>query len=128
MYGTPQQVRDLTGVQPSSLSKGMTEAELDVVLTIWLEQLSVEIDIRLKETIATTDARYKGIEAVILRTIAKLVGYAVQNRTNKVIQIGEFAVRLLNASDVVRDLNQELKPYKKGEATLFLSSEEWISP
>lgn len=128
MYGTPEQVKGLTGVQPVSLAKGMTEEELNVVLTTWLEQLSVEIDTRLGETVSTADARYKGIEAVILRTIAKLVGYAVQNRTNKVVQVGEFAVRLLNASDVVRDLNQELKPYKKGKATLFLSSEEWITP
>lgn len=123
MYGTPEQVKRLTGVQAASLAKGMTEEELDQALSVWLEQLSAEIDTRLGETVTDVDARYKGIEAVILRTIAKLVGYAVQNRTNKVVQVGEFAVRLLNASDVVRDLNQELKPYRKGKATIFLSSE-----
>lgn len=128
MYGTPEQVKDLTGVQPASLAKDMTDTELDSVLSTWLTQLSAEIDTRLGETISTTDARYQGIEAVILRTVAKLVGYAVQNRTNRVVQVGEFAVRLLNASDVIRDLNQELKPYKKGKATIFLSSEEWMTP
>jgi hypothetical protein len=124
MYGTPKQIRELTGVQASHFSKAMTDEELDAILLQWINQISIEIDTRLKETISNDDSRYGGLESVALRTLSKLVGYAIQNRTNKVVQIGEFAIQLLNASDVVRDLTWELKPYTKKKTTVFLSSDE----
>ena len=123
MYGMPKQIRELTGVQASHFSKNLTEEELDAILLQWINQITVEIDTRLKEGVPSNDPRYAGIEAVALRTLSKLVGYAIQNRTNKVVQIGEFAIQVLNASDVVKDLNWELKPYSKKKIAIFLSSE-----
>lgn len=124
MYGTPKQIRELTGIQASSFSKFMTEEELDAVLLQWINHISIEIDTRLKESVSNSDSRYVGVEAVALRTLSKLVGYAVQNRINKVVQIGEFAIQVLNASDVIKDLSWELKPYAKKKIAVFLSSEE----
>jgi hypothetical protein len=126
MYGTPKQIRELTGIQASHFSKSMTEEELDAVLLQWINHIGTEIDVRLKETILNTDSRYIGTEAVALRTLSKLVGYAIQNRTTKVVQIGDFAIQLLNSSDVMKDLDKELRPYLKRKITVFLSSEEVI--
>jgi hypothetical protein len=124
MYGTPKQVRELTGIQASHFSKSMTEEELDAILLQWITHIGTEINVRLKETVSTGDSRYIGIEAVALRTLSKLVGYAIQNRTNKVVQIGDFAIQLLNSSDIIRDLDRDLRPYVNGKTTVFLSSEE----
>ncbi|SDY71816.1 hypothetical protein [Thermoactinomyces sp. DSM 45892] len=123
MYGSSLLVRQLTGVQPTTFK--VSDSELDAILVTWLVHISAEVDQRLGESVQPSDARWQGIESVVIRTVSKLVGYAVQSRTSKVVQVGEFAVKILNASDVVKDLDWELRPYQKRQLSLFHSGSEW---
>jgi hypothetical protein len=128
MYGTSEQVRELTGVTAKALGQNITDDQLTAIIETWLGHVAAEINNRLRETVLPADSRYKGIEAVALRTVAKLVGYAVQNRTTKVVQVGEFAIRVLDASDVTRELDRELRPYIKRRISIFHSGEKWVDP
>jgi hypothetical protein len=115
MYGTPQDVIFLTGIKPDDLGFH-DEAEPDKalydLLTQWLDRIGVAIDIRLGEgTVRNTDSRYKGLIDVSVRTTAKMVTVAIQQRTNPIVQIGDFSVGAVDTTDVIRGLDTELKPY-----------------
>ncbi|MBD1373753.1 hypothetical protein IC620_15510 [Hazenella sp. IB182357] len=125
MYGSPEQIKQLTGLTTDRLSDDMSDIELDAILNEWITHIGVEINTRLGEVIPIDDSRYKGIEAVALRTIAKLVTYALQNRTSGIVQVNEFTIKMLDASEVVKSLDRELKPYVKRTINLFHSGEEW---
>lgn len=126
MYGTPQDVINLTGVSPSDL--GLDELEnpaqaLDELLGTWLNRITAAINVRLNAgQVTIKDPNYEGIVDVCVRTVAKLVAIAIQQRTSPIVQIGEFAVNILDTSKVTRDLEVELKPYQKKPITFFSSN------
>jgi len=128
-YGTAQRVRDLTGVKPSDLGVDDTEA-LDALLSTWLDDITAEIDARIKGPVdpEAEPTRYKGVEAVAVRTAAKMVLYAVHSRATPIVQVGDFVVQMLNASEISRELDRELRPYLRRKITLFHSTEEWVDP
>lgn len=123
MYGTPKDVIDLTGITPDSL--GLDEqlnpqAALDSLLTVWIDRISIAINARLTQgRVLPSDPNYKGIIDVSVRTVAKLVAVAVQQRTSPIVQVNEFAVNVINTTQVIKDLDEELKPYQKQSKTRF---------
>ena len=126
MYGTPQDVINLTGVKPSDL--GLDELEnpeqaLTELLGTWMNRITAAINVRLNSgQVTVKDPNYEGIVDVCVRTVAKLVAIAVQQRTSPVVQIGDFAVNILNTSQVTKDLEAELKPYQKKPVSFFSSN------
>ena len=126
MYGMPQDVKNLTGVNPSDL--GLDELEnpeqaLDELLGTWLNRITAAINVRLNAgQVTIKDPNYEGIVDVCVRTVAKLVAIAIQQRTSPIVQIGEFAVNILDTSKVTRDLEIELKPYQKKPVSFFSSN------
>lgn len=125
MYGTPEDVINLTGVTPNDLGldeKDSPDTALNELLETWLTRISSAIDVRLtQESIDEDSDYYAGIVDVSVRTVAKLVAVGRQQRLSPVVQIGEFAVNIINTTQVIRDLEIELKPYQKRSFTFYSS-------
>jgi|SRR5690606_23111091 len=125
-YGTAQRVRELTGVKPSDL--GVADmAALDNLISAWLADISAEIDARINGPVdpEAEPTRHAGVTAVAIRTAAKMVSYAVHSRSTPIVQVGEFAVQMLNSSEISRELDRELRPYYRRKISLFHSGDEW---
>ena len=128
-YGTAQRVRELTGVKPSDL--GVADmAALDNLISAWLADISAEIDARINGPVdpEAEPTRHAGVTAVAIRTTAKMVSYAIHSRSTPIVQVGDFAVQMLNSSEVSRELDRELQPYYRRKISLFHSGEEWTDP
>jgi hypothetical protein len=125
MYGIPQDIINLTGVTPAALGldhQANPEQALSDLLTTWLERISTQIDVRLIQGKVNSDFQYyNGIVDVAIRTVAKLVAVAQQQRLSPVVKIGEFATQILNTSQVIQDLSTELKPYQQRSVQMFSS-------
>lgn len=120
MYGTPQDVRLLTGIKPIDLGfeNETAEQDLDELITTWLTRITSAINARLIQgEIKTTHSNYAGIVDVSIRTVAKLIAIAQQTRINPIVQINNFAVDIINTSQVIKDLDMELKPYQESSST-----------
>ncbi|WP_227456677.1 hypothetical protein [Geobacillus sp. C56-T3] len=102
------------------------EAALDDLLSTWIERIASHIHARLKRTVLETDDDYLAIQDVLLRTVAKVVAVAQQQRSSPIIQIDDFAVSILNTSDVTKDLGTELRPFMKQSIDVFLSSDDFV--
>jgi len=126
MYGTAQRVRELTGVKPSDL--GVADvATLDNLISTWLADISAEIDARINGPIdqQIEPTRHAGVTAVAVRTAAKMISYAIHSRSTPIVQVGDFAVQMLNSSEIIRELDRELRPYYRRKISLFHSGDEW---
>lgn len=124
MYGTAEDVKRLTGITPERLGLKDDE-ELDVLLDVWLRRITVAINARLTQgEIKKDDPDYEGVVDVCVRTVAKLVAVAYQQRQSPIVQIEDFAVDILNTSQVTENLYQELRPYQKRRVSVFLSSDD----
>ncbi|KQB92109.1 hypothetical protein ABEU79_09765 [Geobacillus thermodenitrificans] len=127
---TPQDVRDLTGVSadnfgfPPDISD--PEKKLDDLLSTWIERIASHIHARLKRTVLEKDDEYLAIQDILVRTVAKVVAVAQQQRSSPIIQINDFAVSILNTSDVTKDLETELQPYMRQKIDVFLSSDPYV--
>lgn len=122
MYGTAEDVKRLTGITPERLGLKDDE-ELDVLLDVWLRRITAAINARLTQgEIKKDDPDYEGVVDVCVRTVAKLVAVAYQQRQSPIVQIEDFAVDILNTSQVTENLYQELRPYQKRRVSVFLSS------
>ena len=124
MYSTPEDVIHLTGVQPRDLGlqeKADPVEALHAVLSVWCERISSAVDSRLRGAVGVDDARYGGVSDVVTRTVAMLVSVARQQRASPVVQVHEFAVQVLNTADVTRELDDELRAYRRPTIELFTS-------
>ena len=115
MYGSESDVKNLTGVHYDEL--GMDDAAaLDAVLGQWLEWITSRIDAMLAQApVEAEDALRDAVDDVAVRTCAKMVAVARQNRTAPVVQINDFAVQIINTADVTADLQDELAPLQRPE-------------
>lgn len=127
MYGTPQDVKYLTGITPEELGIDASvsinpDQTLNDILTTWLTRISSAINTRLVQgEIDANDSKYDGVVDVCVRTVAKVVAVARQNKIAPIQQIGQFAIEIINTSDVIRNLSDELKPYQKRSVQFFTS-------
>ncbi|OQP08932.1 hypothetical protein B1691_12925 [Geobacillus sp. 47C-IIb] len=122
---TPQDVRDLTGVSADHFGfppdTDDPEKKLDGLLSTWIERIASHIHARLKRTVLEADDDYLAIQDILVRTVAKVVAVAQQQRASPIIQINDFAVSILNTSDVTKDLEAELRPYTRQKIDVFLA-------
>ena len=135
MYGTPQDVKLLTGITPRAfgfedVEGGDTAAEqLDALLQVWLDRISSAIDARLASGQVSVDApEYPALVDVAVRTVAKTVGIARQLRTAPIIQIEDFAIDILNTSQVTADLDRELRAFRTVRIDIFSTADIWEEP
>lgn len=123
----PQDIKELTGIKPSDFHFVNVEDEekaLDDLLKKWIERIASHIYVRIGRKVSEEDGDYLAIQDVLIRTVANLVAVAQQQRTSPVIQIDNFAINVLNTSEVTKDLDSELKPfirYKQGKASSRIS-------
>lgn len=124
MYGTAQDIIDLTGITPQALGFEENQTtQLNTLLNTWLTRISAHIDLRLGDgAILQTDSKYPALVDVCLRTTAKLVAIALQQRTSPIVQINDFAISVLNTSAVIQDLDNELKPFQRRRVNFFNST------
>jgi hypothetical protein len=117
MYGTPQDIRKFSGVTPQDLGLE-DDVALDELLNEWLDRISTAIDVRLKEgtSVKSIDNRYKGLVDVCIRTVARMVVIAQQSRSNPIVQLNEFTISTIDTSEVIKNLDKELKPYVRQSA------------
>lgn len=121
-----EDVRMLTGISASDFhfeNQEDPEKALDELLNKWIEQIASHIHVRLGRTVDPNSDEALAIKDILLRTVAKLVAVAQQQRSSPVIQIGDFAVSILNTAEVTKDLNSELMPFKKSRISIFSSAD-----
>lgn len=124
----PNDIRDLTGIQSTDFQfkeGDKPDEALDAMLKTWIDRIASHIHSRLNRRVSKDDDDYLAIQDILIRTVAKVVGVAQQQRTSPVIQINEFAVSILNTSEVTNDLKKELKPFRKVGFSFFSSSEDY---
>lgn len=127
---TPQDIKKMTGVSSNDLpfdsEEGSDQEELfNDLLKEWIEAVGSHVKIRVKREFTKEDEEYEAIRDIVIRTVAKLVAVAVQQRTSPIVQISDFAISVLNTSDVTNDLDKELKPFKKRRVSVFSSIGEY---
>ena len=120
---TPKDVRDLTGVQATDFhfESDDIQKELDNLLKEWITRIESHMETRLKRTFVKDDIEYHAIRDILIRTVAKVVAVAQQQRATPIVQISDFAVSILNTSEVIKDLRTELKPFLKRRVSVFSS-------
>lgn len=124
---THQDVIDLTGtsVDDYNFNSEDTEKELKKLLEIWIERIASHIHTRIGKEVAEDDSDFLAIQDIVIRTVAKLVAVAQQQRTSPIVQLNDFAISVLNTSDVTKDLAKELRPFQKGGISIFSSIESY---
>lgn len=124
---TAKDIRDLTGIIPSDFNFQDVDDEgkaLDELLENWIERIASHIYVRIDRMVSIEDGEFLAIQDVLIRTVANLVAIAQQQRSSPVIQINNFAINILNTSEVTKELEKELKPfirYKKGGSSGWMS-------
>lgn len=132
---TAKDIKNLTGIKAEDFSfvdVDDPEKALDELLETWIERIASHIYVRLNRKISIEDGEFLAIQDVLIRTVANLVSIAQQQRTSPVVQIGDFAINILNTSEVTKNLDAELEPfirYKKpnrdGFVRVFSSLEDY---
>lgn len=132
---TPKDIRDLTGIKDSDYSFTSDDDPkelLNEILSTWINRIASHIHVRINRKVSKDDGDYLAIQDVLTRTVANVVAISQQQRSSPVVQINNFAVNILNTSEVTDKLDDELKPfirYKKGAssgwANVFSSLEEY---
>lgn len=118
-------IKGLTGISSEDFDfQGEEDGEkaLNKLLETWIERIASHIYVRINRKVDVKDGEFLAIQDVLIRTVANLVAVAQQQRTSPVIQIDNFAINILNTSEVTKELHDELKPfkrYKKGESSGF---------
>lgn len=120
-----EDIKRLTGISAEDFDfQGEEDGEkaLKKLLETWIERIASHIYVRINRKVDVQDGEFLAVQDVLIRTVANLVAVAQQQRTSPVIQIDNFAINILNTSEVTKDLDEELKPfkrYKKGEGSGF---------
>lgn len=115
-----QDIKDLTGIQAADfnfVNEDSAEEALTTLLESWIERIASHIYVRLDRQVDVEDGEFLAVQDVLVRTVANLVAVAQQQRTSPVVQIDNFAINILNTSEVTQELEKELKPfirYKRG--------------
>lgn len=125
---TPTDIRQLTGVSAYDFdfpNSETPEEAMDELLSIWIERIASHIHTRLERQISSDQDEYQAVQDILIRTVAKVVAVAQQQRTSPVVQISDFAVSILNTSEVTKDLGKELRPFQRGGLKVFSSLDEY---
>lgn len=130
-------IKLLTGIQSTDFNfvdEENPERALKELLETWIERIASHIYVRIGRKVNEDDGDFLAIQDVLVRTVANLVAVAQQQRSSPVVQIDNFAVNILNTSEVTSKLEQELKPFyrfeegennKKGWMSVFSSIDKY---
>ncbi|WP_373896379.1 hypothetical protein [Virgibacillus sp. CBA3643] len=125
---TAKDIKQLTGTSTNDFhfsDEDNPQQALDDLLKNWIEKVASHMHTRLGRSISESDKEYLAIQDVLIRTVAKTVAVAQQQRTSPVVQINDFAVSILNTSEVTKDLDKELRPFLKKRVSFFSSLDEY---
>ena len=126
---TPKNIKDLTGIKPSDYQFNDTEEDpnvlLDELLEEWITRIGSHVHSRLKRSITEEDDEYDAIRDIIIRTVAKVVAVSQQQRTTPIVQTSDFAVNILDTSEVIKGLRQEIAPFKRRRISVFSSIQDY---
>src|SRR5690606_278930 len=132
---TADDIKELTGIKTADfqfVDVDDPDKALDELLEKWINRVASHIFVRLDRKISEDDGEYLAIQDVLIRSVANIVSIAQQQRTSPVIQIDNFAINILNTSEALKHLDNELKPFlryrkssKSGWVSVFSSLEEY---
>ena len=111
---TVDAVRQLTGITSDDFrlhDHDDADKALDDMLQQWIDETASNIRVRLGRQVDPQGPDGPGIRGVLVRTVANIVATAHQQRSSPVIQLGDFATRVLNTSEAFAKLDEELAPF-----------------
>ncbi|MED4126313.1 hypothetical protein P4641_20415 [Halalkalibacterium halodurans] len=123
---TAKDIKRLTGITPDDFQfqDGDPSEKLDELLHEWIEGIASHVHVRLGRTVKQDEEGYLAIKDIIVRTVAKVVAVAQQQRSSPIIQTGDFVVSVLNTAEVTNDIKKELRPFlRKSRINVFSSAE-----
>lgn len=136
---TVDAVKQLTGITSDDFHLSESTS-LDKLLREWIDETASNIHVRLGRQVDPKGADGPGVRGVLVRTVANIVATAQQQRSSPVIQLGDFATNVLNTSDALDRLDDELVPFinytppgdddgtGKNRYDVFWSSQEYVEP
>ena len=113
---TVDDIKALTGLNPDDLfldQQGNPADALKSIVEMWITRIASHIHVRLEGQISKDDKGYEAMKDVITRYVGKLVGTAMQMRSTPIVQIDDFAVEVLDTSDVIEGLDDELTIFRR---------------
>lgn len=118
-YGTVDNVESISGVSPRDLGledEQDPDAALQDLITRWLKQISSQIDARLPQGhVDKQEDSREALNGLAERKATDLISFARHSRSSPIIQIDEFATKMINSSQVYEGLDEELEPFKDFE-------------
>lgn len=105
---TATDIKRLTGITPDDFQfqDGDPSEKLDELLYEWIEGIASHVHVRLGRTVKQDEEGYLAIKDIIVRTVAKVVAVAQQQRSSPIIQTGDFVVSVLNTAEVTNDIKK----------------------
>ena len=107
-------VRQLTGTTAADFrleDQENPEVVLDEMIEAWIEETASNIRVRLGRQVDAEGIEGPGMRGVLIRTVANVIAVAMQQRSSPIIQLGDFATNVLNTSDALAKLDDELQPF-----------------
>lgn len=111
----PEDVIQEAGLRPDDLGlddKDKPDEVLQELVKTWIEQMESHIYVRLDYQLDEKDKGYAAIKGILTGNVMNIITYALQQRTSPIIQLGDYAVDIINASQVTKDLDEELEPFQ----------------
>lgn len=128
----PKDIIKQSGINPEDLGlddKDNSDDALEDLIKVWIEQVESHIYVRLDYEIKKDDKGYEAIKGILTGNVMNMVTFALQQRRSRIIQLGDYAVDIIDASEVTKNLDKQLKPFQKaGEKlrmSVFLSSKDY---
>lgn len=131
----------LTGTQPTDFGFDANEEQkLEQLIQTWVEETASNVRVRLGRSVEADGIEAAGMKGVLVRTVANILAVAMQQRSSPIIQLGDFATRVLNTGDALDKLDDELAPFLAYDPTddgtgargytlgVFWSSEQYKEP
>lgn len=120
-YGSVSRVKEITGVEPADLGLQDSDSpgdDLNQTLKEWLKEITSRIDATLPQGhVDSQEDIRNGIDGVANRKCSDLVAYSRYQRSSPVVQVDEFTMQVINSSDVLDGIDDDLDPYKQHEST-----------
>lgn len=111
---TAEDIRHVTGISTSDIDfsdDSDSEGSLDELLETWIERIASHILVRLGRQVDPDGGEAPAIQDILTRTVANLVAVAQQQRSSPIVQVSDFATKVMNTREVTKELNDELEPF-----------------
>lgn len=127
MYGTPDQVKQMTGVKPDDFKNIVDETALNAMLTTWLEWISGAIDTKLIQgAIAADDPKYPMVELIAVTRCAKMVNKARKYQVDDMATSDEIVKAMMRDESILEGLSKELAPLQSHRVSVFMAGDTTI--